>query len=220
MPEEKERFLDHYPGWTEKRIKVILKHYGAEWFKGKNVLELGCGFAMFGNFCHLLGANVTVSDARAFHLQTVMERYPYLRVVQADLNCEFPFKDRHWDLILHLGVLYHLEEFVKNLELCCAQCSHMVLDTAVIDSSDPDYFMTTYSNGYDQAIDFIDSRASPAYIEGVLKRCGMDFEMQTSDLNFSFHKYDWPITDSKDYESGQRRFWFCRTAANTPIQHV
>lgn len=45
-------FSDHYNNWTNSRINGINKYIGSEYFAGKRLLELGCGYAHIGNKFH------------------------------------------------------------------------------------------------------------------------------------------------------------------------
>jgi hypothetical protein len=48
-----------YKVWREKRFKAIVDHYSKEFFKDKNLLELGAANGDLGNMFHKLGTKVT-----------------------------------------------------------------------------------------------------------------------------------------------------------------
>lgn len=84
-------------------------HYGAEFFDGKNLLEVGCGYGDIGASFVELGALVTCSDGRASHMKEVRRRHRAVAAVQADLDEPWPF-DMRYDVLIHMGVLYHLAD--------------------------------------------------------------------------------------------------------------
>lgn len=203
------RFTDHYVEWRRRRIAAIVDHYGQDFFRGKTLLELGCGYGDIGAAFADLGARVTCSDARVEHLDIVTRRWPELRTVQVNLNDDWPFGQ--FDIILHLGLLYHLEPTHRSLRWSCQSAAHVVIESEVCDSSDSTTVVTTAEAGYDQAVDGQGCRPSPGRIERILVDEGMTFERVTdSRCNSGMHVYDWPIGDTGRFESGLRRFWFAR----------
>lgn len=207
----RKRFAEHYIEWRQQRIAAIRQHYGDSFFAGKSLLELGCGYGDIGAVFAGLGAQVTCCDARLEHLDIVAKRWPHLGTVQADLNHEWPFD--HYDVIFHLGVLYHLEPTHESLRRSCRSATHLVVESEVCDSTSPELVINTPENGYDQAVDGAGCRPSAARIERVFADEGMVFERVTdARCNSGIHTYDWPVRDTGRYQDGQRRFWFARKA--------
>jgi len=202
------RFGDHYDGWRTRRIAAITDHYGAGWFAGRSVLEVGCGYGDIGAAVAKLGASVTCSDAVAGHLKVVARRHPEVRIMRADLDAGWPFADRY-DLLLHLGVLYHLEDPEAAIRQALTAADHIVLETEVSDSDDPAFNVRTAEKGYDQAFNHVGCRPSPAFVERVLTDAGRAFDRVTDDrCNHWIHRYDWPVENTGAHESGRRRMWF------------
>jgi SAM-dependent methyltransferase len=206
-------FLNHYVEWRDKRIKAITEHYGVDWFRGKKLLEVGCGYGDIGASFATLGAEVTCSDGRAEHLAVVRQRYPKVRALLADIDGHWPFTEKY-DMIIHLGVLYHLKDHEVPLRQACAAAPHLVLETEVCDSDDPYkvIHVVENSNVYDQALHSRGCRPSGANIERILADCGMGFERLDNDsCNAGYHRYDWPVRHTGAYENGLRRLWFAST---------
>jgi SAM-dependent methyltransferase len=200
-------FTGHYDEWRAKRIAAIIGHYGSSFFLKKTLLEVGCGYGDIGNVFSKLGAEVTCSEARPHHLKVIRRRYPEVSVVQADLDSEWPFKE--FDIVIHMGVLYHLSSYIEPIKNACRSCRHMILETEVSDSDDPTYAPLVKEGGFDQALNGTGIRPSADAIEAVLRDCGMRYERVTDDrCNSGIHRYDWPVTNSKTWVSGLRRFWF------------
>ena len=209
-----QRFTVHYVEWRRRRVDAIRAHYGDQFFDGKTVLELGCGYGDIGATFAKLGARVTCCDARPEHLDVLSQRWPNLSVVVADLNHQWPF-DR-FDVILHLGVLYHLEPSHESLRRSCRHGNHLVLETEVLDSSSSSLIARVDEDGYDQAVDGRGCRPTAARVERILREEGMRFErVADGRCNSGMHVYDWPVTESGEYRHGQRRFWFARKDDDT-----
>jgi len=203
-----QRFSEHYVDWREKRINAIIQHYGQEFFAGKKVLELGCGYGEIGAAFAHLGAKVTCSDARPEHLDVVRQRHPKVQTVQADLDRGWPFKGK-WDLILHLGLLYHLRAPEPSILWACEAGQHVVLETEVCDSLDPRLILRTQESGYDQANNGRGCRPSTGCIETILGECDKIFDrLQDSSCNSGMHTYDWAELNTGSWRHGLRRLWF------------
>jgi SAM-dependent methyltransferase len=204
-----EEFAGHYVEWRDRRIAAIVEHYGRDFFAGKSVLELGCGFGEIGLRFRDLGARVVFSDGRAEHLETIRAKFPEVETVVADLESEWPFEGR-FDLIIHMGVLYHLKNYEHSLRAACANCEHLVLETEVCDSDDPETELFVNEEGYDQALSHVGSRPSAPRVERILDECQMiHSRVRDARCNAGYHTYDWLVGNTMSWRHGQRRLWFC-----------
>ncbi len=205
-----ERFEGHYVEWREKRIAAIEDHYGRDWFAGKSVLEVGAGFGDIGVHFAKIGARVTCSDARQSHVKEARRRHPDLaQVFQADIDQPYESLGVNHDLLLHLGVLYHLKDPEEGVRRALAAARHVVLETEVADSDDPELVVVTEERGYDQAYNAVGSRPSPALIERVMRESGRSFtRVADARCNSGPHRYDWHVTNSGAWEDGLRAMWF------------
>jgi hypothetical protein len=201
-------FSGHYDDWIKSRMNGINEYISPEYFKSKTLLELGCGHAHIGNKFHELGADVTSSDARMEHLEIVNDTYPHIKtyILDADKD-DIP---ETYDIILHWGLLYHLNEIENHLAKISQKCDVLLLETEVCDSDDSTFFITTNEEGYDQAFNGTGIRPSPAYVEKVLEKNGFQFRLvKDSILNSGFHSYDWDVKNTNTCAGGLRRFWIC-----------
>ncbi len=204
-------FTEHYEGWRNSRVNGLLKYVSKDLFKNKSLLELGCGFGDLGNIFQNLGCMATSSDGREEHLEVVKKRYPLLKTKKID--CDKDLIEEHYDIILHWGLLYHLDyssikEHIKN---CCESCEILLLETEVCDSSDPNFFISLEDkDGYDQSLNKNAVKPSQTYIETELKKNNFDYIcIKDPILNSSFHIYDWEVSETKTWKDGLRRFWIC-----------
>jgi Methyltransferase domain len=207
-------FQGVYEDWRAKRIQAILDHYGHKFFEGKTVLELGAGYGDIGHFFSMLGAKVTCVEGREKNTQQILQRYPSLKAITHDLNQGLPSKQRY-DVIIHFGVLYHLQTPERSLRESCQCSEHLILETECSDSDDPQFLPTAKETSYvyDQAIDGVGTRPSQAWVERILSEEKEQFErLFDGRLNAGDHTYDWPLKNTKKCPRGQRRFWFAKHA--------
>ena len=194
-------FDTHYNNWQISRMNGVKKYILPKYFQSKTLLELGCGYADIGNMFYKLGAIVTSSDGRKEHLDVVKQKYPHLKTLLIDGDND-SIKD-NYDIILHWGLLYHLNEIEIHLEKISQKCNILLLETEVSDSDDKNFYISTDEAGYDQALNNKGIRPSPCYIESVLEKNGFTFKLiKDPILNSDFHCYDWNITNSQTWRDG------------------
>jgi len=211
---------DYYPQWRRARLHAILDRYTPEFFRGKSLLEVGCGDGSIGNFFYYLGAEVTCADARGDYLKEIQWRNREINVVECDLNKHWPDPDTVYDIVLHMGVLFHLEQPEFSVVQACEHARHLILDCEVTNDQDmsvrlmPENPPTKYyeNEGDDHAFESQGCRPTPMFIESVFKSCGMAYEMLNTD-SYDYHDYPPKLGwsgETKGYTNGQRRMWFVR----------
>lgn len=208
------KFSDHYEYWRLKRINAIINYFGEEWFYGKKILELGCGFGDIGKvFKMSFNCDVIFSEGRKENCDILRSRFPDNRIYQMNCENEWPFAETEsFDMIFHMGLLYHLDNFEFSLIKCLNSTNYLVLETEVSDSDDPEFALkiTEQTESYDQSMEGCGSRPSAAYIEQLLELHGWKFERVSDNrCNALFHTYDWEIKNTCTWQPGMRRFWFC-----------
>src|SRR5271170_7730703 len=171
-------FDGKYFEWNQKRIKGIVDFYGYKFFYFKRILDLGCGHGDLGGVLYRLGADITCVDARQEHLKVLAKKFQGIKTVKADLDGAWPFFGQRFDLILDLGLICHLDNYKKHLQDVCASTTHLVLETAVCDSDDPDLCIKIPEDKgtYDLSVNGMGCRPTAAAIEKVLRECGMSFK--------------------------------------------
>lgn len=212
--EVEEHFASHYYNWRHKRIKKVIEHFSPSWFKGKSILELACGYGDIGIQFQALGADVSFLDGRGEHLNILRNRYPDIsesKIILADLDDDFDLPQKKYDLIIHFGVLYHLNHWQRSLKNCSRYSKNLVLETEVCDSDDADFYLEIEEEGYDQSLSKRAVRASAPAVEKYLKQLGYGFEMlRDSSCNSDPHVYDWHVKNTHAYGPQFRRLWFCK----------
>lgn len=205
-------FNGKYFDWNQKRVKEIVNYFGHKFMYQKRVLDLGCGYGDIGGVLYRLGSEVVAVDARQDHLKMVSKKFPGIRIVKADLDREWPFQGQMFDLILDIGLLCHLSNYENHLKIVCGSTQHLVLETAVCDSNDPNKSLPNPENKgvYDLSINGMGCRPSTTAIERVLQECGMTFKrIDNSKFNSGNIVYDWQSKNDNSTSLEKRRIWFC-----------
>ncbi len=215
-------FLGHYVEWRQARLNAMVEHYGRNWFLGKRILELGCGHGYMGINLALLGADVTFSDGRQKHLDEIARHWPCIhpaKLVHANLEHEWPFNGP-WDMILHQGLLYHLFNWKHSLLQSAMNCEHLVLESEVLDSDNPqdEQHVMENARALDQALEGNCLKVTSSAIEDFLLQCDMRFDRdQNPVLDIGEHRYSWKPRNSKRSSSKTRRWWWCWKEVNHGI---
>lgn len=213
-------FDGKYLEWNQKRIKGIIDFYGHKFMYFKKVLDLGCGQGDIVGAMYRLGADVLALDARQEHLQTAGKKFPGLKTFKADLDRDWPFQGRKFDVILDLGLICHLRDYEAHLKAVCASTTHLVIETAVCDSDDPHKCIIASENKniFDLSINGVSSRPTAAAIERVLTENGFNYKrMDSSKFNAGNFTYDWQVQNTDDCSINRRRIWFA-IRNSSPIQ--
>ena len=201
-------FEGDYEILTEKRMKAINKYIKTDFFKDKKLLELGCGYGDNGHEFYKLGCNVTSTDARIEHIKNGKKKYSHIdfKIIDADKDKI----NKKYDIILHWGLLCHIQEIKTHLKNVCENCNILLLETEVSDSDNESFYIETTEDGYDKAYNNYGTRPSPNYVEKILKDNGFkSLVIKDSILNCGIHEYDWDITNKQDWRFGKTRFWIC-----------
>lgn len=211
----------HYVEWRLNRVTAIIEWFGADWFRGRRILELGAGHGEIGMHFMALGADVVFTEGRREHLDELRVSLPLLDDAHAfQLDAEtmlLPPNMRPFDLVLHQGLLYHLNDWRKSLHACAAISRFMALESEVCDSDDPTFELKVDEGpGGDQALHRTGTRPSAEMVEGVLADAGWRFQRimdnrcnSTPSPRSGGHFYDWPVTNKRNWKGGHRRWWFC-----------
>jgi len=130
-----------YEEWYKKRVQKIINIFGRDWFAGKNILELGAGHGNIGIELYKIGAEVTFADLRKENLDIIENTFKQwnLSPELIQLNQEEKYDlGKKFDLVLHLGVQYHIENWKQDLECALNHSNLMLLETTVSHAILPD----------------------------------------------------------------------------------
>jgi SAM-dependent methyltransferase len=103
------RFPDMYDEW-ERQFLDYMQPHGPEFFRGKKVLDAGCGNGRFAYYAAKYGAEVWAIDlGPAVEVARHNTESVNVHAVQADLHNP-PFAFESFDFIYSIGVLHHLPD--------------------------------------------------------------------------------------------------------------
>lgn len=90
--------------------------YGA--YRGKRVLEIGCGMGAMASLWAKQGAEVTAVDLAPFSVEMTRRRFSMMglagKIVEGDGRV-LPFEDGEFDYVYSWGVLHHSPDLAKSL---------------------------------------------------------------------------------------------------------
>jgi hypothetical protein len=229
--EDNEVFGGVFNEWRVKRVKKLEHIFSREWFAGKNVLELAAGFGNIGLYLKSLDANVTFADARQESLDTIKQKDETANVILLDQEKPWVLGQRY-DLVIHFGLLYNLDNWEKDLRTTILHGKFIALETAVARYSNrfeckivkPEYPSKLYG-----PYSGTGTLVSSANIETIIQDLDADYHRYDDrDLNpgedWGEYRYDWkeedgPIVEyaetpeASDWDNihlGGRRFWIIR----------
>lgn len=185
-----------------------------------NLIDLGAGHCEFSLMAQAIGWGVTALDVRK---DRTPELKPDIRFIHADLLSK-EWNPEDYDLILCLGVYYHLDQNMQHDLLARCRNKFMILDTHVANHKDePNNYRPLLGDTYEKS-----GETGADYIEAIglsdQKRKEKDllasYDNKTSwwqtkdSLIETLHNYGWPHVwtfDHDDIRNFQRTFFVCCT---------
>lgn len=212
--EKKDLFQGTYDGWRKTRIKKIEEVFGKYFFMDKTILELGCGYGHTGKyFSEVLKSKVTFAEGNKSFIEFIQKNNPTSEVLLLDQDKDWNL-EKKFDIIIHWGVLYHLENWKEDLLNTMKHSDLIFLESEVANSDDDNFeFKFEDHDGYDQAVNKKATRPSANFIEKIITENGFSFErFDDASINYHNHRYDWVVTNDpeKREKYGRRRFWILK----------
>tara|TARA_B110000285_G_C14899623_1_gene502583 strand:- start:44 stop:730 length:687 start_codon:yes stop_codon:yes gene_type:complete len=124
-----------YNIWTKNRLERIISLLGKEWFERRNILELGACYGDIGKQFIELGSHLSFSDIRPQFLNHLSNSYPGTNVYSIDQNKDYNL-NQSFDLILHLGVLYHIENWKEDIKSALNHTNLLILESIIYPSTE------------------------------------------------------------------------------------
>jgi SAM-dependent methyltransferase len=215
-------FFDGYEEFTKNRIEKIESLFGKNWFAGKRVLELACGHGEIGKHLYSLGAHVTFADARKEFIDKIIEENPnFINANYAVLNQDKKWiLDEKYDLIIHFGVLYHLENWKQDIATSLEHTDLLLLESIVNPVGGITEEKMISNDNFQNSFNGIDSYFSEESVEFELRLNNVRYlKINDSKLNTNWtwdydvpvrHIYDWEIENigfSPGKKTFHRRMW-------------
>lgn len=199
-----------YEQWFKKRTERIIKIFGSDWFALKNILELGACHGDIGVELVKLGSNVLFSDARQENLNEIYSKLPF-KPKTLLLNQNFSYYlNKKFDLVLHLGLLYHIENWKNDLRCAMDHSNLMILETSVNPIRGSDDYFDGMSNYAYEGVNCLHPVFTQESVEQELTDIGCKFfRFDTSELDCDWawlnsesmirHVYSWNYDNYKNY---------------------
>jgi hypothetical protein len=198
----------YHPHWQMNRIQFMINKFGKDYFREKTILELAPFNGFIGNyFQQELGAIVTGVEGRSQNVENIKKEYPHLNILTDNLDTA-NWIYGSYDIILNLGLFYHLEyHHESHLLNCINHCNIMFFESVIWDSDDSElYFYTEY--GDDQSLSFTGGTPTTHYVESIFNKTSCNYvKYSDPELNGDGHIYDWEDKNSKIFNRMTRRFW-------------
>ena len=202
---------DHYTSWQRARVVALENALPVDFWRGKSVLELGCGEAFFSTYALRQGAVRTVAvDGREVYVDRIRREKP--EVDARHVDCDDPNAIRallageHFDILIHFGLLYHLTRVDEHLLTLLegSPFAHVILETEVIDTPDDVVLLVREEEIGDQGLKLEGARPSPSRVERLLRERGYSNARLITDPaleQVAFHSYNW------ESQTGNGTYW-------------
>lgn len=107
-------------------LRPILQSIREKW-KTQSVADVGCGVGYFSGFLEELGFDVVGFDARSENVQEAKRRHPSIEFHVANVEEPSVLQRGSFDLVLCIGLLYHLESPLKAFRNLAAMANQLLL---------------------------------------------------------------------------------------------
>ena len=219
-----EIFGNVFNHWRLLRVCKLEQIFGVDWFAGKRILELGCGYGNIGIYFQDLGADVTFTDGRQEFLDVVKKKCPTAKTILLDQNNTWDLQQQ-FDLVIHFGISYHLENWQQDLACALKHGKYIAYETAVNRYAYDIEFEIKNSDYGEKHCGIIGNQGSLPSISlieknliGDVKRYD-DADLNAGNMKYTLNCNDNTKTEIKSVPSwfdifvyGGRKFWLIKTS--------
>jgi len=168
----------HYRALDHARIE-FLRHLLPEWkcdLQLNSALDVGCGVGHFSALLHQFGFDVNAFEGRAENAEEARSRVAGLNVYVGEAEEIASFGIGPCDLVLALGLLYHLENPFRVIrQLRNVTGKLLVIESMCMDDPNPVLFLRDEGHGEDQGLRYVAFYPSEACLAKMLYRAGFPF---------------------------------------------
>jgi SAM-dependent methyltransferase len=155
----------------------------------RTAIDIGCGFGYFTKYLKDLGLEVSAFDARIENAQETAKRNPDCKVWVDDIE-SLSTNPGSFDLVLCLGLLYHLENpFLALRHLYSLTEKIAIIETMVAPFVLPVTVLIEEPEGQDQSLRYVAQIPSQSWLLKVLSKVGFPFiyELKGRPRHSDFH---------------------------------
>ncbi len=172
------RFTEARKAWLDGLLRPLIAAHGY-----KTAVDVGCGVGYFSSYLQELGLRVVATDGRAENVAEAQRRLPGVTCVVHDVENRSLRQLGTFDVVLCVGLLYHLENpfaAVRNLRALTGQL--LIVESVVMPGSGTTAVLLDEPGGRDQALqDSVLVVSEPALIK-MLYRAGFPFVYRVGTL--------------------------------------
>lgn len=204
----------HYRALDHARIE-FLRTVLPEWKRKlqlNSALDVGCGVGHFAGMLQELGFEVSAFEGRAENAEEAERRVTGLKVYVGEAEEMGSFGTGSFDLVLALGLLYHLENPFRVIrQLRDITGKLLVIESMCIDDPNPVLCLRDEGHGGDQGLRYVAFYPSEACLAKMLYSAGFPFV-------YRFLK----LPEHPDFSArwGKRRVRTMLAASATPLSEA
>lgn len=166
--EHARRFNQQRKEFLGKFLPPLTEKYGL-----KTALDAGCGIGFFSDYLVAMGFSVTAFDARPQNIAEARSRYPSVNFVVHNIEDLSVQNLGTYDLVLCLGLLYHLENpFLAIRNLYALTRKIVIVESIVASARSPIAWLVDECEGDDQGLHHVAFIPSEKSIIKMLYRAG------------------------------------------------
>lgn len=227
------RFEGKYKEWRDRRIMVLEEIFAQRGIdvSHSRILEFGAGGGDTGAYFKAKGAEVVVTEGREQNFNLIREKHPDLNAYVFDNDTLsdgifFGSGGSEFNIIIHWGLLYHLNNWQQDLARCrnlLPKGGLLCLESELLNGMSDQQVKVFEEDHWDQAVNRIGTRMTATSVQSYLNKLNFTYvRYDDSRLNLDFHRYNWnadpnfkiddvlKVYGRNELEHGLRRFWVCK----------
>ncbi len=142
----------------------------------QSAVDVGCGVGYFSKFLHERGLQVVAVDGREENVKEGQRRHPEISFLTRDVEDPALPQIGAFDLVLCVGLLYHLENpfrAIRNLHALTSKL--LIVESMCAPGTDPALALLDEGSEHDQGLNYIAFYPTESCLIKMLYRAGFPF---------------------------------------------
>src|SRR5713101_2373991 len=142
----------------------------------KSAIDVGCGVGYFSKFLCERGLQVMGVDGRDENAKEGRRRHPEIKFQTKDVEDPSFAEFGLFDLVLCVGLLYHLENpfrAIRNLHALTGKV--LIVESMCVPGPEPELLLLEEGKGHDQGLNYVAFYPTEACLVKMLYRAGFPF---------------------------------------------